>query len=96
MGPRVRLDGTLSCADAREAAIVRDHLPEHLALTRAEPGCLSFRVEATADPLVWAVAEVFVDAEAFAAHQQRVSGSPWGAATDGIRRDYVVEGVPGT
>lgn len=94
-GVVVRLTGTLTCADAGEAAIVRDHLADHVALTRAEPGCLSFGVEATSDPLVWDVAEVFVDAEAFAAHQERVSSGAWGAATAGIRRDYVVVGIPG-
>lgn len=86
----VELTGRLICADPDEAAAVRRHLPEHVALTRAEPGCLRFAVEPTEDPLVWSVAERFVDRAAFDAHQARVRSSPWFEATSGITRDYVV------
>ncbi len=43
-GPEVTLTGELRCADDDQADRVRAHLDEHLALTRAEPGCLSFDV----------------------------------------------------
>jgi len=86
----VELSGRLVCADEREAEIVVRHLPEHVALTRAEPGCLSFEVRATADPLVWTVSERFASPAAFAAHQQRVATSEWGRATAGIERDYAI------
>lgn len=89
----VELTGRLLCADPDEAAAVRRHLPEHVALTRAEPGCLRFEVEPTEDPLVWTVSELFVDRAAFDAHQARVRSSPWSEATSGIARDYVVETV---
>lgn len=69
------------------------HLPEHIARTRAEPGCLSFTVEPAAD-LVWTVAEDFVDRAAFAAHQARVQASDWGRATREIRRDYAITETP--
>lgn len=88
--PAVLLSGRLVCRDEVEAAAVRDGLPHHLELTRAEPGCVSFEVRATADPLVWLVEELFVDAEAFEAHTARAAASEWGRATTGIERRYVV------
>ncbi|MDX5357057.1 MAG: antibiotic biosynthesis monooxygenase, partial [Rhodobacterales bacterium] len=69
---------------------VRDHLPEHVALTHAEPGCLAFQVTPTDDPLVWKVAETFADQAAFEAHQRRTATSPWARATAGLRRDYTL------
>jgi quinol monooxygenase YgiN len=91
----VRLTGELRCADADEARLVAEHLPAHVALTRAEPGCLSFEVTPTADPLVWTVAERFADEHAFRAHQARVAASEWGRRTAGIERRYSVEGLAG-
>lgn len=88
----VTLSGELRCADEAEAARVRAHLPAHLALTRAEPGCLAFDVDPTDDPLVWRVGERFVDEAAFDAHQRRVAASAWGTATAGIDRRYEIRG----
>lgn len=87
------LTGQLVCADTREAAVVRHRLAEHIALTRAESGCLRFIVEPTGDPLVWAVQERFVDQAAFDSHQSRVRASEWGRATAGITREYTVASV---
>ena len=89
----VRLRGSLICRNNNERAVVIEHLPRHVELTRAEAGCLSFVVEPTADPLVWHVEEEFADADAFAAHQDRVAHSTWGQATAGIRRDYQIDGI---
>lgn len=94
--PGVRLSGQLVCADAAEAAIVAQQLPTHLALTRAEPGCLSFEVVQTGDPLNWQVDELFVGADAFAAHQRRVALSEWGRVTAGIERRYTIETPTGS
>lgn len=87
----VRLSGRLVCHDEREAVLVAQHLPLHVELTRAEPGCINFEVSPTGDPLVWVVEEEFVDATSFAAHQDRVTGSTWGRATAGIQRDYHID-----
>lgn len=92
-GDQVKLSGLLVCASDDQSAIVRRHLPLHIALTQAEPGCLSFSVQQTDDPLVWQVDEQFADAAAFAAHQERVAGSEWGRVTAGIERRYSVEGA---
>ncbi len=89
----ISLSGRLICANATEADLVRQHLPEHLRLTRAEPGCLSFQVSATDDPLIWQVAESFTDKAAFEAHQSRTRASAWHAATAHIRRDYRLTGL---
>lgn len=43
----VRLTGQLICTDAHELAVVEEYLPDHIARTRAEPGCLAFSVEQT-------------------------------------------------
>ncbi|CAD6010530.1 putative quinol monooxygenase [Agreia sp. COWG] len=89
----IRLTGRLICADSDEARIVLDHLPVHVALTRAETGCLSFDVSQTTDPLVWQVDELFENEAAFTAHQNRVADSDWGRATAGITRRYSIDGL---
>lgn len=90
----VHLTGQLICATPTEAATVEAHLAQHVALTRAEPGCVSFEVTRSDDPLVWDVAEVFDGDEAFEAHQTRVASSEWGRATAGIERRYQVTRSP--
>ncbi|MGD8194147.1 putative quinol monooxygenase [Herbiconiux sp. P18] len=89
----IRLSGQLVCRNAAEAAIVATQLPEHIELTRAEPGCLSFEVAATDDPLVWTVEERFASEDAFATHQARVAASEWGRSTAGIERQYEIRRV---
>lgn len=54
----VRLRGFLRCLSTDDIELVRRHLPEHLRLTRAEPGCISFEVSETDDPLIWEVEEL--------------------------------------
>ncbi len=73
---------------------VRTALPEHIRLTRAEPGCLSFDVtEDPATPGRFAVAEEFTDSEAFRAHQARAGASDWARVSDGVPRHYTVTGL---
>jgi quinol monooxygenase YgiN len=81
------LSGRLICQTEAEAERVRAHLPEHIRLTRAEPGCLSFAVEPTGDPLIWQIDEAFADAAAFAEHQTRAGASLWARETAGIQRN---------
>ncbi len=91
----VRVSGELVCADEDQWHIVADHLPEHIALTRAEPGCLFFEVMPKDRSLAWEVSEGFHDEAAFRAHRVRVAGSAWARATAGIERRYVIEGLAG-
>ena len=89
----VSLSGRLVCRSEREAEIVHRHLPEHVRLTRAEPGCISFDVLPTDDPLIWTVEEHFRDQESFRSHQTRTQASAWGAATADTPRDYEITGL---
>ncbi|TFC00202.1 GNAT family N-acetyltransferase [Cryobacterium sp. MDB2-33-2] len=93
VGGEVSLSGQLVCRTQDQAETVREYLQLHLALTRAEPGCLSFNVTRTSNPLVWQVEERFEHASAFEAHQERVASSEWGHATAGIERRYSVIGL---
>jgi len=88
----VRLQGKLICEDAAQAEVVANHLPDHIQLTLAEAGCLSFAVERTDDPLVWSVSECFDGWPAFDAHQLRTRASEWWEATKDIPREYAVSG----
>ena len=45
----IRLRGQLICLSDDEAAAVRSHLSQHLSLTRAELGCLTFEVTVRGD-----------------------------------------------
>ncbi|MEO0402009.1 MAG: antibiotic biosynthesis monooxygenase [Pseudomonadota bacterium] len=90
----VTLTGFLRCANTDEATRVRAALEAHIRLTRAEPGCVSFEVHPTDDPLVWSVAEEFTTPAAFEAHQARASVSAWAEHTKGIARDYTIVGMP--
>ncbi len=84
----IRLTGTLTCAPA-EAETVRAALPEHIRLSRAEPGCLAFDVTETA-PCEFTVAERFVDRAAFDAHQARTRASDWWRVTSHMPRSFEV------
>jgi quinol monooxygenase YgiN len=86
----VRLSGQLHCANADEAALVATHVPLHIALTLAEPGCLTFSVTQTFDPLIWQVDESFVDQAAFDAHQTRTKTSAWAALSAHIERQFAI------
>ncbi|MFB9150516.1 putative quinol monooxygenase [Roseovarius ramblicola] len=84
----IRLTGTLTCA-RDDAHAVRAALPDHIRLSRAEPGCLSFDVTETA-PGVFTVAERFADRAAFDAHQTRTRASAWWQATGHMARDFTL------
>jgi len=82
------LTGTLTCTSEAEADLVRTYLPEHIRLSRAEPGCVKFEVTTGENPLVWHLDEAFVDAAAFAAHQTRTKATIWPDKTAGLIRDF--------
>lgn len=90
MSRRVFLDGYMEVPPARVAAVTRA-LPDHIALTRAEPGCLAFDVSVDpADPSRFVVSEIFADRAAFDAHQARAQASPWAQVTAGLPRHYTI------
>ena len=92
-GPRLRLSGHIDVpADRLEA--VAAALPDHIRLTRAEPGCLSFQVTPdSSHPGRFQVDELFTDRAAFDAHQARAGATHWARITAGIPRHYVVTDV---
>ncbi|KAB7615581.1 antibiotic biosynthesis monooxygenase [Amylibacter sp. SFDW26] len=64
---------------------------EHIALTRAEEGCISFEV--TPCPNVkgrFLVAEIFQNRAAFDQHQIRTGQSEWAKITKGMPRTYEI------
>lgn len=86
--PILGLTGRLICADAGQMMTALSLLPDHVAASRVEPGCLRFDLWQDADPLVWHLSELFVDADAFAAHAARTRDSAWGRDSAGIGRDF--------
>lgn len=90
----VELNGFILVPEDRIEA-VKQALVDHIRLTRAEPGCLSFDV--TEDPDIpgrFNVAETFIDAASFQAHQDRAAASNWAEISAGIPRDYAISGLP--
>jgi len=77
----------------KQLLVIQRALVEHIALTRAEAGCLAFDViQSVEDPLCFDVRERFADDKAFVTHQRRVASSAWGRLTKGLPRHYRVSG----
>ncbi|WP_343319689.1 hypothetical protein AAFM46_03960 [Arthrobacter sp. TMP15] len=90
---KIVLTGQLVCQSDDEIAVVIEFLPQHIELTLAESGCISFKVEQSENPWVWDVSERFTDADSFRLHQERVRDSQWGHVTANIKRSYSVSGL---
>jgi quinol monooxygenase YgiN len=86
----IHLTGTLTCPTENDLKIVEQYLPDHTRLSRAEPGCLSFNVTQTANPLVWQLDETYVDQAAFDAHQTRNRASTWWTKSQNLVRDFKI------
>ena len=86
--PLIALEGRLICQDATQMMTALSLLPEHVALSRAEPGNLRFELHQSEDPMVWALSELFADTQAFDAHRDRAARSIWGQQSAAIRRDF--------
>lgn len=86
--PMIALSGRLICADMAQMMLAMDLLPEHVRLSRAEPGCLRFDIGQDDDPLIWSLSELFTDAAAFQAHQDRNAASVWGRESRDLRRNF--------
>ena len=90
----IALSGTLIC-QPEDLAMVQTMLPEHIRLSRAEPGCVMFQVVADrCDPCRFLLAERYVDAAALEFHRARGRASAWGQATSHIPRDIHVADLP--
>jgi quinol monooxygenase YgiN len=86
---KVYLEGELVAHSAAEHAVVDLYLEDHIALTRAEPGCLKFEVTPDAkDRNKWHVSEIFDSEAAFEAHQARAQASEWGQVSAPLERRF--------
>ncbi|MEV3814352.1 putative quinol monooxygenase [Aeromonas allosaccharophila] len=87
---RVILKGFI-IVPSNDLTAVKNELDNHIQLTRAETGCLIFKVNQNPLNLCrFDVYEEFVDEEAFQAHQARVKSSRWGEITVNVERFYTV------
>ena len=90
MAQNITITGTITC-EPEDLDLLLAALPEHVALSRAEPGCLAFAIEQSSDdPLIFNVGERFSDRAAFDAHGARTRASAWWEMTRHIPRDLTV------
>lgn len=88
--PKLTLQGCIHVPDA-DLESVQAALPNHIALTLKEEGCLVFKVtQDKANKNVFNVHEEFVNRNAFETHQQRVKTSHWGQVTMNVERQYQI------
>lgn len=86
--PMVSLTRHLFCADATQLMTALTLLPDHVRLSREEPGCLRFDLwQDGDDPSIWHLIELFRDAEALEAQRARTQDSAWGRDGAAIGRD---------
>ena len=90
---KIRLTGYIDVpADRLEEVQVA--LTEHIRLTHAEAGCVSFEVTPdAAHQGRFNVAEVFIDQTAFDMHQTRTAASDWARISKGLPRSYKIEKI---
>lgn len=90
---KIRLQGYMDVTTDRITAVSKA-VVDHIRLTRAEPGCISFEV--TPCPTVegrFLVAETFENRAAFDHHQTRTGKSIWAEITAGLPREYEITEV---
>ncbi len=91
---KIQLTGYID-VPADRLALVSAALPEHIRLTRAETGCISFDVTPSSEvDGRFDVAEVFADRNSFDAHQKRAGATNWAKVTKGIPRHYQIVEIP--
>ena len=87
---KIQLSGHIDVPPERMEAVTTAVI-DHISLTRAEAGCISFEV--TPCPEVkgrFLVNEVFINQAAFDHHQSRTKASPWAKISEGLPRDYKI------
>lgn len=87
MAGNIVVNGTITCKP-EELDIVAPGLAEHVRLTNAEEGCISFSIDAADDtPCVFVVSERFVNKAAFEAHGARTRAAEWWGLSQNCSRD---------
>jgi (4S)-4-hydroxy-5-phosphonooxypentane-2,3-dione isomerase len=89
----VTLRGHIIVPSAEVEAVTAE-LTNHIALTRAEQGCIVFEVSKdAANSNRFNVYEEFRDPASFLQHQKRVAASDWGSVTKNVARFNEIEGL---
>ena len=87
---KVVLKGYIIVPD-EDLPAVREELVNHKRLTRAEAGCLIFKVTQNENnPNRFDVYEEFADREAFEQHQRRAKRSRWAEVSANVKRHYEI------
>ena len=87
----VKLTGHIDVPDT-DIEIVEKYAPEHIRLSRAEPGCLKFDFWQDAEnPNIYRLDEAFKDREAFDLHTARAKASKWGKVSSHLVRHFTME-----
>lgn len=86
-----KLEGYINIPNS-DLSMVLNALPDHIKLTLAEPGCISFSVTPSdGNKNRYNVLEEFNCKAAFLAHQARIIGTHWAKVTQNVERHYVVK-----
>lgn len=89
---KVTLEGYIIVPDS-DLDRVQAELPNHIALTRRESGCLVFNVNQDQDNKNrFNVYEEFKDRESFDNHEVRAADSKWATITKNVQRFYEITG----
>ena len=89
---QVYLAGHMRVPESERSAVLAA-LSNHVALSRAEVGCLRFDVtQDETQPSKFHVLEVFASQQSFEVHKERSRESPWAAASKNCPSDYVIKG----
>lgn len=87
------LKGFIIVPEADLAGVLNE-LPNHIALTKKESGCLVFNVtQDGGNQYRFDVYEEFESKASFEKHQERVRASKWGEITINVERSYQVDGL---
>ena len=93
---KVILQGTVNIPKEDLDKVI-DALPQHIANTKSEKGCIVFNVgQDKNNKYILQVYEEFIDEIAFRLHQKRVADSEWGALTARCTRHYTIDGLTGS
>ena len=92
---KVVLKGFIIVPDS-DLPSVLEELPNHMTMTRREPGCLMFEVLRDSNSEHrFNVYEEFDSQASFDSHQDRAKRSKWGAVSSNVERHYTIEIIDG-
>ncbi len=90
MSKNIVISGTITC-EPDDLEMLAKEVKGHIALTRAEAGCISFDITQSAPGACeFVISERFTDRAAFDAHTTRTRASDWWTKTQHIPRDITI------